>query len=235
MIVILAAVAQCAFSATTWNAATDWSSTSADNPIWDYGYIMNNAGGPPNVVTWGFMEEHAEYVPVPNQLLGWKDLPYSQPILWNSVGYTGMADGAYKTPGHIYNYRGLASYALGTSTLRFTAPETGSYQVSGAMWDAGMAGYGHAQTGWIYLNTTKVWEQALPMLVEGTPPTVVPQAYDLTLPLAAGDTLYFLTTRIGDEQVLCGGMDANVAIVPEPSALLLMGLGGVLGLSRRRK
>jgi hypothetical protein len=116
--------------------------------------------------------------------------------------------------------------------LRFTAPSTDIYSVTG-FWDAIDTQHGsHHTTGDIYVNGVDLF----PNVDIGAFGTTNPFALT-NLALTAGQTIDFIVTTRSDASFLSTGLDATITgSVPEPATLSLIGFGllAVARLRRRR-
>jgi hypothetical protein len=160
----------------------------------------------------------------PNPQLGsgawdkWTALSYAGGQWGGRPGYnsseTLMADGYYNAPG---------------VTIQVGAGGTYSWQGSAAAteWNAATLTFGKIAGG----TWSSLYEMQIPVYTR----------YDLSsygalqnISLNVGDTLTLYVRKVGGGYVDCDMSGATLLLVPEPTALALSGLGGLVLLRRRR-
>lgn len=226
-----------------FNAASDWLTTNGAGQVWNYGYVTG-AYNNPNVTGWTLANNYKDW----GTLQDWDqwNTEYSTGLRPASRRITSTGWFSYGERWQCYGEAGMVYNTMGPGTLndtpnqfgafRFTAPASGDYVVQTSMWDAS-GGTDPAYCAYVFKNTSQLWtQQAMTGLVDNGPivaPTLTKYSYGNTVTLAAGDTLYFFTTSYAPRAT--GGMDIDIAPVPEPAGLALLGIGAVAALVRRRR
>jgi hypothetical protein len=239
--ILIALGAGGAQAALTFDAYSDFSSTTNQNGVWGYGgsldpaaysFVLNNHTA--GITSAPFYAPSSQYQ---NDSTVWYQNGPNQdafPAIWSassSIFLSGTA--VYLHPGHNY----LASPGnWDQAVLRFTAPSAGNYSMSGSFY----AGDGGQQNGSIVLNSDT--SSPLFYVVDTTDSS----GFSITnLSLGQGETLDFVvganaSNPYGAYSNIGGTTPLNVQItvnpVPLPAAAWLMLSGiGVLGAAARRK
>ena len=236
-ILLLLVVTLCCTSVASaqWDLAADIQFGANPSGEWDYGWIDNGTGVFTSYngtlgANFGGGKEFTAWV---------KDGG------WDSHGNVGQSMGTADIDGDWGSVRELGQVIYGPqhpnvpphrkTTSRWTAPAAGDYDITAVFTGQGLGG-SHSNVS-VALNGVDEWNTLVNGFVgrswegytDGFGPDPL-QAYGDTLTLAAGDTLDF--------GVVTGAQPApigvDVQIVPEPMTLILLGLGGLASIRRRR-
>lgn len=133
---------------------------------------------------------------------------------WGANSVTMMTDdNAPATPG------------VHSPDIKWTAPTAGSYDITSVFTNTSSTGPAIGMA--VLVNGVVVSDET----VSGYLNTI---SYDASaLSLSAGDTVEFVAHSTATYALL--GADINIVPVPEPATMLLLSIGGVAGLIRRRK
>jgi len=157
---------------------------------------------------------------------------------WGNIGWNlgpDVIDGPWGSYREVGKVMGGPSVAGLTNAARWTAPAAGTYQIDGIF--TGLSLGGSHYTASVLNNGGSEWSAVVEGFIGGgsTTPTNGPspsQTYSGLLTLAAGDTIDFTVTALTSPGPF--GLDIQIAEVPEPMTLVLLGMGG-LSLIRRRR
>lgn len=199
----------------TYDLAADFSTAANPNGVWHYGYSTALGGA---LILHTSTSAHPAYAGIDN----WHtDLGYGVPvILRNST-----ADAVTNNTGTIVLTAGQLASHPGTggefSVVRFTSPEAGLFNVSGAFLGADLVG---ASTDvHILLNGSAVFDGNVFGFGAGSG-----TSFNSNWSLAAGDTLDFVVGwGNGDFTSDATSVSAVITQVPEPTASALLVLGGL--------
>ena len=207
-------------SSITYDAALDFSLNSNPNGVWSYGYsatlgapmglddvnmqnsygldLWRNASQDPNGPSFAF-NPTASTITIDDTATGGTDH-----MVWNPYQLS-------MDPGSVGQY----------CVLGFTPPESGEYQIQGAF--SSVDQYFGAKTDvHILLNGTSFFDSVVYGIDSVT-------GFDQTIQLNAGDVLDF---AVGTDGLPWGwdttGLDAQITLVPEPSAFSLLTAGLLL-------
>jgi hypothetical protein len=221
----------------TWDAAADLlanekpdggaqelANPNATVPQWSYGY-RETAGGAALTLFSAAAGEHTNAILGNESLEGWASPAGAFTIPFVYVDVT-QAD-----PAGLGMHPANEGDARTYDVVRWTAPTAGTYDVA-ATWQDADAGGGSGAEAFVVLNGTSVAG------FNGAFPNGGSAAYDdNALVLSAGDTLDFVLGpgANGDFGNDSTTFNADIALVPEPGAIGLLGAGALLALRRRRR
>jgi hypothetical protein len=218
----LLAVACLAFScgaqASSYNAVTDFSLASNPNGAWSYLVSGTLLGNPTS--------NNPSFVGLDYWWNG-QAIPNSSIVAWNSTGSTQTYSSTVVLPPNVL----LLDVELNANVdVRFTAPATGAYSITGYFLGVDTSERSHSVT--ILDNGTSIFTGTIASYNQNDP-------FGLTETLAAGDTIDFESLTPGAFSNLGTGLSATVATVsatPEPgTAALIPGAALMLyGLRRLR-
>jgi hypothetical protein len=210
-----------------YNNATDFSPTNNPNGVWSYGVL--SPGAVPNAATFSLYPGHGntagiDFVGVDNN--GLSDPPY---VSHNPTGTTISVSTVTYGPGQAGFHPGSnGAY----SDYRFTAPATGSYALS-----ALFTGIDHGGT----TTDVHVLDNGAALFNGNVNGYLSTASFSTTLALAAGDRVDFVVgfgtngNYFNDSTALNATLALNpAAVVPEPSSLALLALGGAALAGWRR-
>lgn len=214
---VLASVGQ------VWDVAADFSETSQlgtwsylSTPYWDVANNMNTGYVQTGGTAVYFRPSHG------GDLGSWSWAQDNIPMIGKNFDTVSVLEIA---PGKVGAHPGLSERCV----IRWTAPETGVYDVVGSYYTA-MWG---ASDYLINLNATELDPIGTNLLWMYETTDDAPFSF-LGLALDAGDTIDF---AVGGGAAVSGdavGIDAVITQVPEPATLLMLGLGA-LAIRRRIK
>lgn len=239
--------------AQSYNAYNDFGPNNPGGAVaggpWSYGYDNTPAGGPSAFPPDNFTL-HSTYVPFPGVAESWQNgLFANEPSVRRNVGAVTLPD---TNPGNGSAPVGDTALIMQpgntSSIIRFTAPTTGWYNVSGYFQgrfpSAGIPGDPGGTGAFTTSSTVAVYQGAgfglnlLPATVlNGT--DSLPFGF-ISLHLTAGDILNFVvhfdpTINNTQDQTL---FDVSITAVPEPGTLLILGISvlgmGVFAVKRRK-
>ena len=230
-----------------WDVSADFSTTSnvAGN-VWTYGRVPYSAGqGSTPDVTGFILYDQADPPTVVFPFFVWKEATAASfdtfgGVSYNDSGTFQTAFGIDWEPMEVDLIPDQTGWYV--TTVRFTAPQTGLYDVNAQFADNQNCCAGREGDAWILTDSATVFHvDKLPSsdgLLTHTTGTLRDWVlYDGMLSLVAGDSIYFASGKGatgGDHVILRGTVD--LVPVPEPTTLALFGLGLVgLGLARRKR
>jgi hypothetical protein len=205
--------------AQTYDPRTQFSVTANPNGVWTYGY-GSTLGGPMTKFT----------ITGNNQgVLVWDvGSVYVQPAIgYNPTGSTITSGGCVLNPNALCENPVLNGNSF--TTIRFTAPAAGLYNLSGSFYGMDNTPNGTTTQGHILLNGVSLLSGAVNGFGPGTGP-----AFDMNQSLVSGDYLDFAVTYPGPGEGDTG-LALVLTVVPEPSAFAFIGLGAALLIAVRRK
>jgi len=218
--------------ASAWDLVDDFSITNGNpNGVWSYGYYAGGAGG-----TWTLYDDTGDSGTLINWFVDPGDTDAHGNVNLNYTANTftqpGWTPGMSWRPGQLCV---MTPYWFGAPddnpAVRFTAPATGSYEIT-ANWE-NRAMSGTPTDVFVLVNgAIHHYDQISGFTEFDAPLAESVSTYVAVLPLTAGDVLDFGVSDVvndGGHQV---GLD--VVIVPEPVTMALMSLGGLALLRRRR-
>jgi len=205
----------------TWDAASQFSTTSNPNGVWDYGYTTSLGGA----ITPYTVQESC------GGLQGWSATSSAPEIPWvlgNSTSST-QSCGTGQTPVGLLDMHPGANGEY--SDVEFTAPEDGLYDISGFF--EGIDPYPPSVDVDVLVGGVSVFAGEINSYLQ-------PVSFSLSETLAAGTTIDFLVVADGRWTYDSTGFDATITDppfdAPEPATLGLLSWGiGVLGFFQLRR
>jgi hypothetical protein len=222
----------CVASASTWDLIDDFSISNGNpNGDWSYGYYAGGTSG-----TWTLYNGTGDSGTLRNWFVAPSDTDAHGNVSMNYTANTftqpDWTPGMSWRPGQLCV---MTPYSFGAPdddpACRWTAPADGTYTIT-ANWE-NRAMSGTATDVFVRLNGTGIYADQISGFTElDAPLENSVSTYTQVLQLAADDTLDFGASMVGDDGGHQVGLD--VVITPEPATLVMLGLGA-LGLLRRKK
>jgi hypothetical protein len=204
--------------AVTYDPSADFSILSNPNGVWSYGNsttlggaMISHPGSTPNALNLGLYSWHAISSGQPLPSIVFNPHP-------TTVVYSGSSDNIVWTPRAISLHPGPNGEF---SILRFTAPQGGLFRIQGLFYSVDQY-YGATTDVHILKNGQSLFDDTI------TGKTDVSN-FDASLNAVVGDTFDFV---VGSYTYGHGwdstGIQLTITIVPEPSAMALIGLGTLM-------
>jgi hypothetical protein len=209
-------------SATIWNAAADFSSSSNPVGAWSYGTRATADGTALSLLTdsFSFTPTVGGWIDTANSVIGTPTIYANSgpdPVSFGTVTVAGNSLAMHPAPTG-FGPGGSREFAV----VRWTAPVGGIIAVTGSFlaFDIG------ATDVHLVLNGNSIFSS-----IRSGGSNVSFSEPSLTV--NAGDTLDFVVGNAGAFEFDTTGLDATI-VIPAPGAAALMGMGGLVATRRRR-
>lgn len=221
--VVVPAVLVCAADAAVYNLAADWSDTLNPNGVWS---LYKNANSL-------FTINQPDFSNNGTYQKAWAD----QPCYLNAhvpVWLRSNIDGIVYAHGAEYDRTGSA-----VTFARWTSPQAGTVTISGAIWTVT---YYSRSMGWnLRYEGANITGGSL--YSDGSQGAGNPVLFSqgsagagvLTFDIQAGQTIDLVLTSLSESGNLGDslGLDFTITIIPEPTTLLMLGLGTFIFVGKR--
>jgi hypothetical protein len=232
------AAAACGFmsvsaqASVVYDGVTDFSSTNS-NGTWSYGYGVT---GVPGTSFTNYTQESSNGIYPGADVWYATANGYNLPIVGHSAAGTSCC-GTVVVPNNVLWMHPGATPPSVDSIVKWTAPSSGTYSVSGFFEQLDTTGNGDGVTVLVNNNGTIKYSQT----VGPNPPypNEPPHAFSYTTTLLAGQTILFGVNDGGRGNFFYDstGFDVTISAIPEAStwAMMILGFFGVGFMAYRRK
>jgi hypothetical protein len=222
-LILLSILAGMSSLATTFDVAADFSATNNPNGVWSYGWsstLTSVLNLYPNNFSDRGLDVWADPEHIPDSMV--LNPPH---VVHNGTGSAITYSTVTWQPGQLSLHPGKNGEY---SHARWTAPNAGSFDIAAVFTGIDFIG-GTTTDVHVLYNNTSLFEESV--ISSGDASS---KSFSTTISVGMGDIIDFAVGYGSNQTYHCDSTALSATIVPEPTTVLLFGLGGLMVMRRRR-